>query len=174
MTQKWSDLTYQNEGTTSGPRGDGCKDGGKEDCHQETKTSDHGSQASTTTLHDPRSTLNKGGDGRTTKERANRDEGSVSAVSDGRPRKVSLIIDNVGELGHRVQCSGAVDDIDVEESQQCKCKVKSSTATKVPVVSKHFAADRTKGGNLREEVPSLITLLCAGKVGEAGIAPSRW
>ena len=111
-------VAYQNQSATRGPRGDGGKDGSKENRHQEAKAGDDGGKTRPSALSNTSTALNKRGDGRTAEQRAHRDAKGVGTISDGRPRKVSVLAPRlIAEARHGIQGGSAVDDVDVEESE---------------------------------------------------------
>lgn len=160
--------TDQNQHAASGPRRDRGKDGSKEDGDEEADTGHHGSETSLATFRDTSTGLDKGGDWGSTEQSTNGDADGVDHVGDrGTLEVLGNGINQIGELGHGVQGTRAVEDIDVEEGDQGKAKL-STVAANGPLLHTEGLGDLVEVHNLLEEVKGVVANLGVREVGDAG------
>lgn len=176
---------HQNQHAAGGPGRDGGEDGREEDGDEEADAGRHGCQARFASLADTRAGLDKGGDWGRAKEGADGDADGVDHVTvmrlvhmhdtqrvkmghaenlrNGRPFEIlSDGVHDVGILRHGVQRTRAVQDINVEESDQGQTEL-TTVRPNVPLLHIQRPRDRMESHDLLEEVEIVITL---GRVGE--------
>lgn len=126
FTDREPGQTHKDKSTASGPRGDRGQNGGKEDRDQEADSRDDGCQPSPATFGNSGTALNECSDRRAPKERADGYESSISAVCNSRSWEVtSLRVGLARKSRHRIEGCGAVDDVNIEEGEQCQRELRA-------------------------------------------------
>lgn len=159
--------TNDHQGGTSGPWREGGKDGGEEEGDEEEEGSDDRGDTSATTLSDTGAGLDKGSDRGDTKDGANGDGGGIAEEGSGRAVKVTVLVHVTSELGHGVESTGGIHNIDVQEGDQGDPNL---GVVEVKVHLGHGGLNGVEGDDLLEEVKLGITGGGAGEVGEGGVA----
>lgn len=118
----------KDQNAASGPRGDRCKNRREEDGDEEADAGNHRSQSSLSTLRNASTRLNKGSDGRNTKDGTNGDAKGIHHVCNGGTLKVlGDRVDDVGETGHTVKSTCAVQNVDIQEGDEGESKLATVT-----------------------------------------------
>lgn len=151
------------EDTASGPRRDGCEDGGKEDADEEADAGDDGCEASLATFGNASTGLDKGRDRRNAKESTDGDADGVDHVGyRGTLKILGDGVDEAGKASHTVQRTRAIKDVDIEESDEGKAKL-AAVLGNVPFLHIERVLDAVEVDNLFKEVERVVA---NGRVGE--------
>ena len=160
-------MTYDDEGTTSGPRRNRSKDRGEEDGDEEADACDNTSKPGSSSLSDTSTTLHKHGDGRAADKSTEGYHHSVGAIRNGRTGEVSLaVVGPVAEAGHRVQGSRAVDDVDVEKGEERKGEVNAIGSPQIPLQGVQGLLDRMECDDVLEVLEPVVAFVRVWEVGD--------
>lgn len=159
--------TYDHQSGTSGPWGERSKDGGKEERDEEEESGSDRSETSTTTLGDTGARLDKGSDGRDTKDGTDGDGGGIAEEGSGGAVKVTVFVHVTSELGHRVEGTGGIHNIDVQEGDQGDPDLR---VVEIEIHLGHGGLNGVESNDFLEEIKLGITGGSAGEVGEGGVA----
>jgi len=160
--------TNDDKSTSSSPWGNGGKDGGEEDGNEEADTGDHGGNTSLTALRNTSTRLNECSNRRGTEQRADRDTDSIDQVGSSTTLEVlSLLIHDTSEASHSVESTSAVQNIDVEESDQSKTEL-TTVGANIPFLSSKNVLDRAESNDVLEEVEVAVAELSVREVSDVG------
>ena len=155
------------------PRRDGREDGREEDGNEEADPGGYGRDARLAALADTGTALDEGGYGRGTEKGANTNTDRVDEVRGGGALKIlGLVVDQVGEPGHGIQGTSAIEDVDVEEYNQSTPKLEAVSAD-VPVLHGQDAGDGVEPDNPLEEVKVVVANGGVGEDGDLGVPRPR-
>jgi hypothetical protein len=165
-------VTYNDEGAASGPGRDGSKDWRKEERDQEANTADDGSKASSASLSNASTTLDKGSHRGAANNSTQRDHQGVSAVCPSCSRKVTLLaVGPMAEPSHGVESGSAVNEVHIEEGEERQDKVELVVASHVEIHCIQRLLDWMESYHLLEVVESVLAVICVREVCERGVAP---
>lgn len=162
--------TDDDKGAARSPWREGSKDWCKEDGNEEAKAGHHACDASHSTLGDTSAGFDERGDGRAAEERANGDTERVDEISDGRALEIlSALIDGTAVTGHGVEGAGAVENVDIQESDECETKFRAILGNR-PVLSNERVLDGMKRRDFLEEIKLVLSQRGVGEIRDGALA----
>lgn len=162
--------TNNDQGTAGSPWWDRGKDWREEDGDKEAETGNHGSDTSLTTLGNTSSGLNESSDWGKTEDGTNGDAESIDQVGNsGTLEILGNWVDGTCEMGHGVESTGAVHDINVKEGDESETELRAGVA-KIPFDNVESLLDRVESGHLLEEVECGVSSFGVWEVSDIGVS----
>lgn len=159
--------THKNQSRTSRPRWDRGKDWNEKDGDEETETSHHRRKSSKPSFSDAGTAFDKGGDWRAAEKRADGDTDGIAAICDSRPREITILgVNNAAEFNHRVQRRGGIDDIHVEEGEECERELRP-VGCDIPLENIQCVSYGLERDDLFEQVKPRLSFRGMWEVGNA-------
>lgn len=160
----------EDQNAAGGPRRDRCENRREEDGDEEADAGNHRSQSSLSTLGNTSTRLNKGSDGRNTKDGTNGDAQGIHHVCNGGTLKVlGDRVDDVGETGHAVESTCTIQNVDIQKGDEGESKLATVTRN-VELEDVEGVFDLVEVNHLLEEVEPISADGVIGEVSDRGIS----